>query len=263
MTSVRSGTGDPASLGILMITKDNAEHLAWSLASVRWADDILVVDSGSTDSTVAIARKNGARVLHRPFTNFADQRNYTLGQLSTDWVLCLDADEAATSELQKEIQDVLNGGAPDVEAYVMARRNFIGTRWLKHGGLYPDLSPRLFRRGTAHYIGEVHEVLQLQGRVERLAGDLEHRTYRDVDAMFAKVERYARAEGRTRCRDESSLRLLARIPLRFLRTYLGRQSFRDGWLGLVHAYAQAKYAAIMLQEARRARRRIFESDGGS
>ena len=246
-------TGRGSTLGVLMIVKDNAACLPRSLGSVKWADEVVVVDSGSRDESVSIALEFGAKVLTRPFTDFAEQRNFALDNIRSDWVLCLDADEAVTPELRGQIQDVLAADQAVPVAYLVPRRNYLGDRWLRHGGLYPDLSPRLFRLGAGRYVGAVHEVLDLSGEVGRLPGDIEHHTYADVADLFAKVERYARMEGRTRCSGDSTGRLLARIPVRFLRTYFLRQGFRDGRLGLIHAWAQVRYSWLIFQEARRLR----------
>ncbi len=246
-----------ASLGVLMIARDEAARLPRALASAAWADDILVVDSGSTDDTVAVARSHGARVLERPFTDYADQRNFALDHLDTDWVLWLDADEAVTPELAAEIAAVLAAPAgPAVPvAYEMPFRNHLGDRWLRHGGLYPDHHLRLFRRTAGRFVGAVHEVFTVAGPVGRLAGAVDHRTYRDTADLFAKVDRYAPLEGRHLRRDEPLARLVARVPWRFVRTYVVQQGFRDGRVGLIHAWAQARYGWLVLRAARRARRR--------
>lgn len=253
--------GGGPTLGVLMIAQDEAARLPRSLGSVKWADEMLVVDSGSRDDSVAVARGLGARVLHRPFTDYAEQRNHALDNLGSEWVLWLDADEVVPPELRAEIEEVLARSADGPVAYEIPRRNYMGDRWLRHGGLYPDLQLRLFRADAGRFVGAVHEVFAVSGPVGRLRTAIEHSTYADVADLFAKVDRYARLEGRSRCRDEAIWRLLARIPVRFLRTYFVQQGFRDGRLGLIHAWAQTRYAWLIMQEARRGRRGTVSAGG--
>ena len=238
-------------IGAFLIVRDEEARLPGALASLAWADEILVVDSESADRTVAVARDLGARVLVRPFTDYADQRNFALDHLDTDWIFWLDADETVPFALQEEI--VAAAAAPDApDAYAVPRRNHLGDHWLRYGGLYPDAHLRLLRRGSGRFVGAVHEVYATDGPTGRLSEPLDHRTYADVADLFAKVARYAPLEGRHLRRDEPLWKLAARVPWRFVRVYLMQQGFRDGWLGLVHAWALTRYAWLVLAAARRA-----------
>jgi len=240
-------------VGAYLIVRDEEAQLPDALASLAWADEILVVDSESTDRTVEVARAHGARVLVRTFTDFADQRNFAIDQLDTDWVFGLDADEKVPPGLQAEVAVAV--AAPDgPAAYDVPRRNFLGQRWLRYGGLYPDAQTRLFRRGCGRYVGAVHERFVTGSPTGRLTAPLDHRTYKDVADLHAKVARYAPLEGRHLRRDEPLWKLAARVPWRFVRVYLLQQGFRDGRLGLIHAWALTRYAWLVLAAARQARR---------
>ena len=239
-------------LSVVLITRNEARALERALSSVTWAPDIVVLDSESTDATRAVAERMGARVFTRPFTDYSEQRNAALTRARGDWVLFLDADEFVRSDCAREIQRIV--GQPWSEgrpvAYEIPFRNYIGTRWLRHGGLFPDYHMRLFRRELGTYRGRVHETLQVEGPKARVTGAIDHFTYRDLDHLLEKVDRHAPKEGRDRARaGESPWLLLLRVPCRFLQVYLVRGGFRDGKLGLAHAAALMRYSWIVYRSA--------------
>jgi len=225
-----------AGLSVLVTTWNEARNLPGCLESVRWADELLVVDSGSTDSTREIAEASGARVLVHRYESAARQKNWALPQLRHPWVLILDADERLSPELQKEIQAVLSGDAP-YDGYFLQRRSFFLGRQIRHCGWDRDRILRLFRNGRGRYDDRrVHETLQLQGRAGMLQAPLLHFTYRTFRDYLDKLERYSergaddlRAAGRR----PSVLDLLVRPPARFVRMYLLQRGFQDGIHGLL------------------------------
>lgn len=239
-----------ADLCVAVLALDEAARIATALGSVAWAGERLVLDSGSRDGTPEIARRLGARVVARAFTDYGEQRNAALAEAGRDWVLFLDADETVTPELAVEIANALR--APGATAgYEIPRRNFLGGRWLRHGGLYPDHQLRLMRRDRARYEGTVHERARVDGPVGRLTAPLEHRTYADRADLLRKVRRYAALEGRERAaRGESPLALLARVPWRFVQVLLVRSGWRDGADGWAHAWALTLYAWLVFRAAR-------------
>jgi glycosyltransferase involved in cell wall biosynthesis len=182
-------------LSVVLITLNEAENLPRTLESVRWAHEIVVVDSGSTDGTVEIARKSGARVFDEPFKGFARQKNSAIGHATSDWVLSLDADEEVSAELAQEMQDLL-AGEPAMSAYRVPRLNHFLGRALRHGGYWPDPKLRLFRRGAARFQDRpVHETMQMLGGSERLVGRLRghliHHCYATLEEYIEHMNRYS------------------------------------------------------------------------
>jgi len=226
----------PLPLSLCVITRDAAAQLAECLASAAFAREIVVVDSGSRDDTVEIARRCGARVIVREWAGFGAQKNFAVGQAANDWVLCLDADERATPELATAIAAAM--AAPQAAAYSMARRNRFLGRWLRHGEGYPDWNTRLFDRRRARWSDDpVHEHVVVDGSVTRLAGDLLHQSAESLDAYIAKQNRYTtlQAEAMHARGERVGLARLVLSPLvRFLRFYLVRLGFLDGAAGFAH-----------------------------
>jgi len=233
----------PPQLSVVIITHNEAATIGDCLASVQFADEIIVVDSGSTDKTVALCRERGARVLVRAFTGFGEQKNFALDQAGCAWVLSVDADERVPAELREEILAVL--GQPDACAgYRIARKNFFGDTWIRHGGWYPDYVLRLFRRGRGRFNERtVHESVQVNGPVGRLQTPLEHRTCRNLTEFARRQEHYATLaaaqlarEGRQATRTD----LWVRPWWTFLKMYVGQAGFLDGVKGwqLAHLYRQ-------------------------
>lgn len=226
----------PLPLSLCVITRDAAALLADCLASAPFAGEIVVVDSGSRDDTVEIARRFRARVVDHPFAGFGAQKNFAVAAAAHDWVLCLDADERVTPELARSIVVAL--AAPAAVAYAMARRNRFLGRWLAHGEGYPDWNVRLFDRRRARWSEDaVHEHVVADGAVVRLEGDLLHASAESIDAYLAKQNRYTtlQAEAMHARGERATIARLVVSPLfRFFRFYVLRLGFLDGVAGLVH-----------------------------
>ena len=225
---------------------NEADRLGDCLASLAFCDEVVVVDSFSTDDTVAIARAHGARVLQRAFEGYRSQKHFAVEQAAHDWVLCLDADERVDDTLRASIQAERALGFEHAAGYRFARlSNYFG-RFLRHGNAYPDRVLRLFdrRRGGWRGTREIHEAASVDGPVQTLAGDLIHYPYRSLEQQLAKTQKYARmmAEHEFARGKRASLAKLVLAPAwRFWRGYLLRGGFRDGWHGLVYAYVRANY----------------------
>ncbi len=223
-------------LSCVIITQDAAGALPAALASVSWCDEIVVVDSGSADDTVAIAKRAGARVVHQPWLGFGPQKRFAVACARNDWVLCIDADERVSPELRAAIDRAL--AAPAGGAYEFARCNRFLGRWLRHGEGYPDWSLRLFDRRTAGWSEDaVHEKVVAQGPVRRLAGDLLHESAETLASYLHKQNRYTSLQAETAFaagRRASVARLLFSPLARFLKFYVLRLGFLDGAAGLVH-----------------------------
>jgi glycosyltransferase involved in cell wall biosynthesis len=227
----------PLPLPLVVITRDAGPQLQDCLASAAFAAEAIVVDSGSRDDTVEIARRMGARVVTHEWLGFGPQKNFAVTQAAHDWVLCLDADERVSSELECSLREAM-ATPPRHVAYAMARRNRFLGRWLAHGEGYPDWSLRLFDRRRAHWSDDaVHEHVLADGSVGRLDGDLLHASGESLDAYLAKQNRYTtlQAEAMHARGERFSLGRLVISPLaRFARFYLLRAGFLDGTAGLVH-----------------------------
>jgi glycosyltransferase involved in cell wall biosynthesis len=226
----------PLPLSLCVITRDAAALVAECLASAPFAGDIVVVDSGSRDDTVEIARRRGARVIERDWPGFGAQKQFAVGAAAHDWVLCLDADERVTPELAASIAREMS--APRAAAYAVARRNRFLGRWLAHGEGYPDWNVRLFDRRHARWsLDPVHERVVADGPIARLAGDLLHASAESLDDYLEKQNRYTtlQAQAMLARGERAGLAQLVLSPLvRFVRFYVVRLGFLDGVAGLVH-----------------------------
>ncbi len=242
-------------------TLNEEDNIAAALESVVWADELLVVDAGSSDGTREVARRFTSRVVVHPFVNFGDQHHFADSQCSHEWVLVLDADERLSPELAAAIQELRRRGA-DADAYRMARRTWYLGRWIRHSGWYPDWKVRLYRRDRARWVGEIHEHAEIAGRVATLQGDILHYTRRHLREHVEVMNRYtglaaAAGEGG---RPISAGRLLLTPPAVFLRSYVWRQGFRDGWPGIVIAYLAAAY--VHLKQAKMMERQRLGGGAG-
>ena len=225
-------------LSLVVITRDAAAELPDCLASASFAAECLVVDSGSADDTVAVARAAGARVLVEPWRGFGAQKQFAVEQARHDWVLCLDADERVSPELAAAIAARFASGAPAVSAYACPRRNRFLGRWLRHGEGYPDLVVRLFDRRHARWSDDaVHERVIPDASPARLAGDLLHHSAESIESYVAKQNRYTSLQAaalHARGERASAMRIVAAPLVRFLRFYVLRAGFLDGVAGFAH-----------------------------
>lgn len=219
-----------------IITLNAASQIETCLQSLAFADEIVVVDSGSTDRTVEMARLRGAKVVQQAWLGYGPQKRLSVEQASNDWVLCVDADERVSPELRTSIEKALSD--PAFGAYEMARRNRFMGRWLRHGEGYPDWNLRLFDRRSAQWSKDpVHEKVVTQGKAGRLDGDLLHESAETLHSYLDKQNRYTslRAEVLYKSGAQSSLlKLVFSPPIRFLKFYFLRLGFLDGVPGLVH-----------------------------
>jgi glycosyltransferase involved in cell wall biosynthesis len=234
-------------LSVVIVTRNEEARLRPGLESVAWADEIVVVDAGSEDKTTAIAREFTDRVVVRPWPGYAAQKNAGLDLATGDWALSLDADEVVSPELRAEIAGILASDGP-ADGYAVPRRNIFWGRWVRHGGLYPDWQVRLFRRGRGRFVERaVHESVRVEGRVTRLAGHLEHRSYADVSDFLARADRYstlAAEEAVARGRRAGVADLVLRPLGRFLGMYVVGRGFLDGWRGFLLSALYAYYVLI-------------------
>jgi glycosyltransferase involved in cell wall biosynthesis len=231
------------SLGVAIIALNAQARLAQCLEALSFADDIVVVDGGSTDETASIARERGARVVVvREWPGFGPQKNRAVSELGTDWILSVDTDEVVTPELAASIRRAIE--SPTADVYALDRlSNFCGN-WVRHSGWYPDWVPRLFKRDTARFSDDlVHERLVFDAPASRLEGRLLHYSYDDFETVLRKVDAYSSAGARQRHaagKRGSFTRAVARGCWAFLRTYFLRGGILDGRSGFMIAVFNAE-----------------------
>ena len=223
-------------LSAVIITRNAAAQLLECLESVRFADEILIVDSGSTDDTRAVAERHGAKFLTQAWLGYGKQKQFAVGRAAHDWVLCLDADERVSPTLAHRLQEALR--APAFFAYDMPRCNRFMGRWLRHGEGYPDPNLRLFHRGHARWSDDpIHEHVITDEPVERLDGDLLHATETTLADYLEKQNRYTTLQAErlhTAGKRVTAWRLVLSPVVRFVKFYFLRRGFLDGIPGFVH-----------------------------
>ena len=234
------------SLSAVLITRDEAQRLPRCLEALRWADEIIVFDAGSTDDTVEVARRMGARTLTHPFDDFAAQRNRAADAARSDWILMVDADEEVSPELRDEIRATLADG-PLSDAFAIPRRNILLGAWLRHGGQWPDLQVRLYRRGAGRFTGAVHERLQVQGSVGRLRAPLVHHSTASIAEYMLKLRRYTALEAPSGSGAAPGvMAFVVRPAVVFLRSYVWRRGFLDGYRGFMVSGLAGFYTFVTL-----------------
>jgi glycosyltransferase involved in cell wall biosynthesis len=234
-----------------VITLNEERNIADCLASLDFVDEIIVVDSGSSDRTEELCRQNHrVRFTHQEWLGYGRQKNRAAELASRDWILNLDADERVTQELRKSIEQIDISG---ISAARMARENYFGRRWVRHCGWYPDFTIRLYDRRVCSFSErEVHESLEHDGRISTLAGNLRHFTYAGISDYLRRMDRYSDLAARELHNSSKScgvLTLLVKPPATFLKMYIIRRGFLEGRLGLVISvlyacYTFSKYAKL-------------------
>lgn len=244
-----------ATLGVALITLNAQAHLQACLEALAFADKIVVLDSGSTDSTLDIARTAGAQVeTNSDWQGFGVQKNRAIAYLDTDWIMLIDADEVVSPELALSIQKILRdkqadantnaSGDQSIGAYSLDRLSSFCGRWVRHSGWRPDDVPRLFRRGTARFSDDrVHERLVFDGKAITLSGLLLHYSYDNIDAVLRKLDSYSAAGAQQRFERGASAsvgKAVVRGLWAFVRTYVLKRGFLDGGAGFMIAALNAQ-----------------------
>jgi glycosyltransferase involved in cell wall biosynthesis len=242
-------------LSVAIIARNEEANLPRTLESVRWADEIVLVDSGSTDKTIDIASKFGAKVIREEWHGFGKQKNLAIEHCTSEWTLSLDADEEVSEALAQEITHLLEE-TPEVDAYFVPRRNFFLGCWIRHGGYYPDPKLRLFRKGVACFEERVvHETVRYVGPTRTLHGDLIHHAYSTLESYIEHMNRYSTLGAEQTASKNKTSRswptflwnILLNPAATFFYNYILRLGFLDGREGLLlhlyhSAYVSWKYA---------------------
>ncbi len=237
-------------LTVTVITYNEAAHIQHALESVAWADEIIVVDSGSTDATVDLARPLATQVIVRGWPGYSEQKNFAAGAASNDWVLSLDADERVTPELAAEIRALLSRG-PQARGYRVRRVTRYLGRWIRSTDWFPDHQLRLYDRRAGRWNGlRIHESFRLdEGVPARLQGELHHYAYRDISHHLKKIDSYTTliaAQSHEQGRRTNVLAMALHPWFAFMRNYVLRRGFTDGTAGFVISLLNAYYVFLKL-----------------
>lgn len=236
-----------------IITLNEERNIARAIESLRCCDEIIVVDSGSTDRTLELASRLGARVVETPWHGYAKQKNFAAKQAQYDWIFSLDADEALSEALEGEIWAIKKRG-PKFDGYTMPRLAQYCGRWILHSGWHPDRKLRLYHRERAEWVGEyVHENVRVRGRVGHLKSNILHFTCSSLSEHLKSMDRYttlAAQEIVAHRQQVSTLRLMTYPMWTFLRTYFWQRGFLDGPEGLSVAWMAALYTYLKHAKAR-------------
>lgn len=231
------------SLSVTVITKNEAHNIEACLRSIAFADEVIVLDSGSTDATVQLAVSMGAKVsVNSHWQGFGVQKNRALALASGQWILSIDADERLSVELQSEIQKTLEN--PVADAYCFPRLSSYCGQYIRHSGWYPDHVTRLFRRDAACFSNDIiHEKLVVKGQVRQLRNRLLHESFQNFETVLDKIDRYSTAGAQSlfsKGRTSSFPQALSHGFWAFIRTYFLQLGFLDGWMGLALAISNAE-----------------------
>jgi glycosyltransferase involved in cell wall biosynthesis len=235
-----------------IITQDEERNIARAMESLRCCDEIVVVDSGSSDRTPEIAQKLGARVIDSPWGGYAKQKNYAAECSTNDWILSIDADEALSEALEGEIWHIRKNG-PRYDAYTMPRMAQYLGRWILHSGWYPDRKVRLYDRRKAQWVGEyVHESVVVRGTIGHLESDLLHFTCNSLSEHLKTMDRYTTLAAEqlvSQGKHVGYTQLLLDPAWTFVRTWIFRRGFQDGVEGLTIAWMAALYNFVKYAKA--------------
>jgi len=230
-------------ISAIIIAKNEELDLSRCLTSLKWVDQIIVLDSGSTDRTVEIARQHGAEVHVEEWKGYPEQKNSALAKTTGDWVVSLDADEEFSKKAQEDVRRLVKEDDSSVQGYAFRRKVFYLGRWICHGDWYPDHVVRLWRRGHGKFEGRrVHESVRVDGAVKELNSEILHYTYRDLNDQKARMRTYARLWAEDQFEKKRPFQwfdLAFRPPARFARGLILKCGFLDGWRGWLIAWMNA------------------------
>ena len=258
---------DKFPLTVALIVKNEERRLEDCLASVSWADEIVIIDDMSTDRTVEIARKFTDKIFQRAMDIEGRHRNFAYSKAANEWVLSLDADERVSQELREEIQNVLRSNHGAYNAYSIPIKTFLGNRWIKGGGYYPADKLRLFRKGKFRYEeARVHPRCFLEGGCGKLKGDIVHYSWRNLSDFLTKFNRETTLEAEKWMMDGRRVTLLGtfrKFVDRFLKNYFLKGGWRDGFMGFLMSFFHSLYQLISYAKYYEIKHGIPAGDRGS
>jgi len=244
-------------LSVTIICKNESENIGRALESVRWADEVIVVDSESTDDTVRVARRFTDRVIVRAWPGYIEQKNYAASLATHDWILSLDADERVTPVLRDDIRSALTAES-GAAAYRMPRVTWHLGRWIRTTDWYPDYQLRLYDRRASRWVGKyVHEGVSVNGSIGSLRGEIEHFPYRSISEHLETINLYTSYAARQMSENGQRgglLQIAGHPPLAFLRNYIAKGGIRDGVPGLIISTLNAYYVFLKFAKLRELQR---------
>ncbi|MFC1475185.1 glycosyltransferase family 2 protein [Candidatus Zixiibacteriota bacterium] len=247
-------------LSVVIITKDEEKNISRTLESVTWADEIVLVDSQSSDRTVEIAESFGVKIYSPPWRGYGPAKKEGVNRASHRWILSIDADEVVTTELKEEIKSILESEKPEVGYYLPRMTNFLG-KWIKHSGWYPDYVLRLFNKDFGNFNENVvHEAVIVSGTTGQLKNDLLHYSYPNLEEYFNKYNRYTTigAEELYKKGKKSSIFEIVFKPfIAFIKHFIIKAGFLDGVEGFLVSFLSA--TAVMVKYAKL--RRLYNMNG--
>ncbi|MCA6072347.1 MAG: glycosyltransferase family 2 protein [Endomicrobium sp.] len=232
-----------------VLTKNEERHIKDCINSIKWTDEIVIIDDFSIDNTMEIAKKLGCKVVQNQFEYFGKQRNFALTQCSYEWVICLDADERITLELRKEIEHELKN-SPKYDAYVAPRKSKFINKWISHSGWYPDYRhPVFFNKKKVKYKDQmVHEGIEYKGKKMYFTGDILHYPYNNIKHFIKKSDFYTGLRAEEMFQKGKKFRILNLIInpfVMFVKMYIIKKGFLDGLTGFILAMLYSSFYTLM------------------
>ncbi len=233
-------------LSVTIITLNEEENIRDCLESVKWADEIIVIDSESTDKTVDICKEYTEKIyLEREWHGFGKQKNLCIEKAKGPWILNIDADERITPELKKEVEHVLSGGQGRYSGFYIPRKSFFIGKWIRYCGWYPDYNLRLFRKDKGRFSERlVHESVELKEKAGYLKNPLEHYTYKSIGDYLLRAEKYSKLAAEEMLKNGKTVNyfdILLRPLSTFLKMFILKRGFLEGYRGLILSYLYASY----------------------
>jgi glycosyltransferase involved in cell wall biosynthesis len=235
-------------LSVCIITHNEEENIRRCLESVKWAEEIIVVDSFSEDRTISICQEYTNTVFQRPWPSHIEQKNFAIEQATQPWILCLDADEYLSPLASEEVICEVSQANNPCDAFILPRHSYYLGRWINHGGWYPDYKLRLFKRGKARWGGRnPHDKLILEGKSQHLKGEILHMVYRDLSDQLKTVDSFSTIIAQEWLKEDkrfNPLALLFHPPIKFFETYIVKRGFLDGIPGLIISLVSSFYCFL-------------------
>lgn len=248
MTAQEHQSAGRPTVSAIVVCFNEEKNIGACLDGLRWCDEIVVVDSFSTDRTVEICRQYTERILQRNWTGYRDQKAFAHSQATSDWVLLIDSDERVTPELRDEINQTLSDHAGTYAGFSVPRLVFYLRRWWRRGGWYPDYDVRLFRRDRASWAGtDPHEKILIDGKVRRLRHPLQHYSYRSIEDHLQRINHFTSISARELWKEGKRFHrsdALFRPAFRFFRSYVLKRGFLEGFAGFHVALTAAVYVFL-------------------
>ena len=239
----------PVSAFVICLNEES--QIRRCLESIKWCQEIIVIDSGSTDRTLEICKEFTDKILHRDWSGYVDQKKYGLEKCTCEWVLNIDADEVVSEELKNEIIELVNKDAiqrlPYNGFHISRVVNYLG-RWWRNGGWYPEYRLRLCRKSATTWGGtDPHEKASVEGETRKLTGELFHYTYKDIQDQVTRLNKFASSAAKSMIssgKPPSILQMIFRPIFRFVKFYIVKKGFKDGVAGFIIAILEAYYVFL-------------------